>query len=423
MISERIFCMEKYNVKPKLESLKTAIETIAEFKAEDKPGNTRRPFTKEYKAARLWLKQSMEAVGLSTKIDAASNLIGSLPGSNPKLKPIMIGSHTDTVMGGGRFDGIIGVLGGIEIVRVLKEAGIKLEHPLEIVDFTAEEPSDFGMSTIGSKGMVGELSKETLQREDAEGHILFNEIDALGGNCSRLEREARKKGEVALYLELHIEQGPVLEQNNCKLGVVTGIVGIHRYRVEVEGKADHAGTIPMDMRRDALTMTSELILYLEKLCREKHRQDVVGTVGKLDIEPNASNVIPGKCVFEFEVRSLSNEIIEEIVDKFIKKAEETAKVRALKIAFDNLSRSKSIIVDEKVQATIKKACEKIGSTLDLPSGAGHDANHVHEIAPVGMIFVPSKDGRSHCPEEFTTYEEITLGVEAILYSLLAFDEI
>ncbi|MBC2582633.1 M20 family metallo-hydrolase [Clostridium sp. DJ247] len=413
--------MRKVTVKPNLNRLKIDIETIAQFRDHSKLGWTRRAFSEEYKKSRQWLKNNMEQAGMETYIDSASNLIGRIPGSDESLKPIMIGSHTDTVVGGGRFDGIIGVLSGIEAARMIKEAGITLKHTLEIADFTSEEPSDFGISTIGSRGMVGKLTEQDLKRKDQNGEELFKCIEALGGRTDTIQKYKRKKGDLALYLELHIEQGPVLEQNHCKLGVVTGIVGIHRYRVTVQGKTNHVGTTPMNMRYDALALTSELILYLESICKGKNKQDVVGTVGKLNVHPNGSNVVPGKCIFEFEVRALDEKVIEEIVCNFIESAHKFSSIRGVSVEFDNISKSKPSIVDDTIQQIIKDVCDKTANNMFLPSGAGHDANHIYDIGPIGMIFVPSKDGRSHCPEEYTCCEDIALGVEALFYSLMAFD--
>lgn len=409
-------------ISPNIGRLKSNIEKISTFIDKSKLGHTRRSFTEEYKEARVWLRGKMEEAGLETSIDAAANIIGRLHGSDNSLKPIIIGSHTDTVENGGMYDGTIGVLGGIEVVRVLKEKGITLRHPLEIVDFTSEEPSEFGLSTIGSKGMIGELTEEMLKRKDNYGRVLSDAIDDLGGDSKSIKKLARKEGDADLYLELHNELGPVLDNKKCPLGVVTGIVGIHRYKVTVVGEANHAGTTPMNMRYDALTLTSELILKLQHLCREKNSADVVGTVGKLNVEPNASNVIPGKCEFEFEVRALQNEVIDEIVAKFIEEAKGLAS-KKIKIKFDNISKSSSVIINEDIKKVLKYSCDEVAESMYLPSGAGHDANHINEIAPVGMIFVPSKNGKSHCPEEYTSYEEIEIGVKALIKALLAFDKV
>jgi N-carbamoyl-L-amino-acid hydrolase len=407
---------------PNVERLRSDIEMLSTFVDQSKPGWTRRPFTPWYRDGREWLRERMEEAGMEVEIDAASNLIGRLQGSHPNLPSIMIGSHTDTVTGGGRFDGIIGVLAGVEIARMLKNAGILLKHTLEVVDFTAEEPSEFGISTIGSRGMVNNLPAEMLQRTDSTGLVLSEAIAQAGGTPANISARSRKKGDVAIYLELHIEQGPVLEETSNKLGVVTGIVGIVRYRVTITGQPNHAGTTPMSMRFDALTAASEAVLLIETVCRESYGEAAVGTVGKYTVEPNASNVIPGRVVFDYEVRCLDIAIMEEITERIHNQAGEIMKKRGLTVTFDCLSKSEPIHVHTDVQEIIKEACETTGKTLSLPSGAGHDGNQLARIAPIGMIFVPSKDGRSHCPEELTEYDDVALGVEALVLALIRFDE-
>lgn len=385
------------------------------------PGYSRRPFTKWHFESRDWLMSEMKKCGLEVWTDAASNLIGKRVGKNPDLKPIMIGSHTDSVIGGGRFDGIIGVVAGIEIVRQLNEKSIELDHTLLIVDFTAEEASEFGISTIGSRGMVGNLTEEDLNRSNKDGLLLRDALELAGGAPEKIKEEALGKDDVSLYLELHIEQGPILEQIDKELGIVTGIVGIQRYRVIVEGQSNHAGTTPMNMRFDALTGASELVLGLEEVSNMSYDEQVVGTVGRLFVEPNGANVVPGRVVFEFEIRSLDLKALDELMERFHNKLEVIEEQRGLSIELAQLSHSDSIKINEKVISGIEKSCEQVGSTLRLPSGAGHDSNQLAKVAPVGMIFVPSKDGKSHCTEEWTDYEQVAKGVQALGNSLLYFD--
>jgi len=404
------------------ERIKSDILTLAEMINKEAEGFTRRPFTKWYAQSREWLAEEMGKSGLDVQIDAASNLIGRLEGSNKELPPIMIGSHTDTVTGGGRFDGIIGVLAGIEIARQLKEKGITLEHTLLIVDFTAEEPSEFGISTIGSRGMVDNLTDEMLNRTDPNGLKLSEGIKIAGGRPGDISKEALKSGDISLYLELHIEQGPVLEQTNNDLGIVTGIVGIQRYRITVNGQPNHAGTTPMNMRFDALTGAAELILEVEKVAKKSYKEQVVGTVGRLFVEPNGSNVVPGKVVFDVELRSLSTSTIDQMVEQIISKIKDTEINRNLSVSIDKLSQSEPIFVNEDILKGIEEGCEDVGKAILLPSGAGHDANQIARIAPIGMIFVPSKDGKSHCPEEWTEYSQVTKGVCALGNALLYFDK-
>lgn len=406
---------------PSVSRMMSDIEHLSIFVDPTKPGWTRRPFTKQYADGRRWLTEKMEEAGLSVSLDAASNLIGSLPGNDPDLAPIMIGSHTDTVTGGGRFDGIIGVLAGIEIARLLQQTGTKLRHPLQIVDFTAEEPSEFGISTIGSRGMVGKLPEAMLELRDDTGLKLSDAINQQGGNVERLMSEARQLGDVALYLELHIEQGPVLEQSGHQLGAVLGIVGIHRYRVTLKGAPNHAGTTPMTLRNDALAGFCEIGLAFERHCND-HASVAVGTIGKVTNEPNASNVVPGLVRFELEIRSLDRTVADAVYAAFAAETIQIAARRGLRLSLELLSKSDSVIVKKSVLGGVLAACASVAPAIHLASGAGHDANQLARIAPIGMIFVPSKDGRSHCPEEWTDEDDIASGTQALAAALLYFDK-
>lgn len=414
--------MPKSEIKADVARLSKDIEALSKLTDPERPW-TRRPFTPLYYQGRFWLRSSMEALNLKVYQDSASNLIGRLPGESPDLPPILIGSHTDTVMGGGRFDGIIGVLIGLEVVRMLKEMDVKLKHTLEIVDFTAEEPTDFGISTVGSRGMVGNLSDENLSSKDQNGRILAQCIVEAGGNLEKIYTDARKPGSVSLYLEVHIEQGPVLDQSGCPLAVVTGIVGIQRYQITVVGQPDHAGTTPMNMRRDALPAAGELFVALEKICSRTYDEQVVGTVGTVSVNPNAANVVPGEVTFKFEVRSVDPTLIDRVCDEFLSEANRLVKNRGLSLKIEPLTRSEPVVVPEFVRTALYQACvETAGEAIEIPSGAGHDGNQLDRIAPIGMIFVPSLGGRSHCPEEWTDAESIAKGAEALARALIALDK-
>lgn len=408
-------------IKINKQRLWTTIMSLAEITKPEKPW-TRRPFTELYEKGRDFIMELMKDAGMVVHQDASSNVIGRIEGAEPELASIVIGSHTDTVSSGGRFDGIIGVLIGIEIAKSMMESGIKLRHTLEVVDFTAEEPTDFGVSTVGSRGMVGTLSEEMLALRDAEGKVLKDAIRYAGGDPDRISETVRKPGDIAIYLEVHIEQGPVLIESGKVLAAVTGIVGIQRYRVTLTGQPDHAGTTPMNLRKDALTAAGELVVELETICRKEHDVPIVGTVGTLSVHPNAANVVPGQVTFTFEVRSIEEELVERVCQEFIAKAEKVASERGIMIETELLSKSQPIIVKDTVHHIIASACEEtVGHVVNIPSGAGHDANQLATIAPVGMIFVPSKGGRSHCPEEWTEPHHIAQGAEALGRALLKFD--
>lgn len=405
-----------------VERLQEDITALSELVEQDRPLYTRRPFTTEYEQSRAWLTSEMEKAGLSVSVDAASNLIGKRVGSRPELPAIVIGSHTDSVVGGGRFDGIIGVIAGIEIARQLNEQNLEIEHTLLIVDFTAEEASEFGISTIGSRGMVGNLSEEVLERRNHMDLQLSDGLRQLGGRPSAIQKEKKISGDIRLYLELHIEQGPVLEQTNHQLGVVTGIVGIRRFRVICDGEANHAGTTPMNMRTDALTAASEVVLSIESAATQTYHTQIVGTVGRLFVEPNASNVVPGMVTFDFELRSLSSDLLDEVSGQIEQSIKEISSRRDINLTIEPLSISKSIVISEEVIDGIEYSCKEIGSSMKLPSGAGHDANQLASIAPVGMIFVPSQKGISHSSEEWTDYDLVLKGINALWNSVHYFDE-
>lgn len=405
---------------PNLDRLAADITALAQITDPDQPF-TRRPFTEQFKQGRQWLQERMEAAGLAVTLDAAGNLVGRRAGSQ-NLPPLLIGSHTDTVAGGGRFDGVIGVLGGLEVARCLQELGISLRHPLEVVDFLAEEPTDFGVSTVGSRGMSGNLTAEMLAKTDATGRTLGEALTDLGGRIDEIPAEVRKAGDIAAYLEMHIEQGPVLAQQGISLAAVTGIAGIRRFTVEVQGEANHAGTTPMALRKDALVAAAQLVVDAEAIfCSES---PAVGTVGRLSLSPNMANVVPGRVEFVAEMRSIDPPIIERMGQALQQRAAEIAARRGVAITVKLLTDATPVQADPRLLEVTIQACRQAApDALVLPSGAGHDGMQIATIAPIGMIFVPSKDGKSHCPEEWTGIEDIALGVQALARALVEADRV
>ena len=403
---------------PDASRLAADIETMATFTDPEQPF-TRRPFTPFFKQGRRWLREQMEASGLAVELDAAGNLIGRRPGQED-LPPILVGSHTDTVAGGGRFDGVIGVLAGLEIVRCLNELGIQLRHPLEIVDFLGEEPTDFGVSTVGSRGMSGNLTAEMLAQTDGSGVTLAEALLDLGGRPGDIAAEARKLGDIAAYLEMHIEQGPVLHQQGIALAAVTGIAGIRRFYVVVEGEANHAGTTPMALRKDALVAAAQYVVDAEAIFRAE--ENAVGTVGYLKASPNMANVVPGRVELIAEMRSIEPETIDRIGQSLQRRAAEIAQERGIAVTVDLLTDAAPVKADPGLVEITNQACrERAPGALVLPSGAGHDATQIGTIAPIGMIFVPSREGKSHTPEEWTSNADIALGVQALARALLQVD--
>ncbi len=408
-------------ITPDLNRIRRDITKMSEFVSTEEPGWTRISFSNEDRRARAHVVQLMEEANLSVRIDAAGNIIGRREGRGPG-PAILVGSHIDTVRGGGRFDGVSGVVAGIEVARRLEEERIQTLHPFEVIVFIAEEPSPFGISTIGSRAMAGKLAADVLVNlRDGQGRTLGEAIESMGGNPAKIGEAKRSSDDILASLELHIEQGPVLRSRRIPIGVVTGIVGISRGDIEVLGRMDHAGTMPMEIRKDALAAGAEVVLALEKACREL--KGVVGTIGKVEVFPNSLNVVPGKVHFGMEARSLSEALLHETASLFKKEVDQIIRNRGVEIHVEIAISSKPVLFPTGMVRRIGRVCDSLGlSYLEMPSGAGHDMNHLAEVAPAGMIFVPSKDGRSHCPEEWTDFEEVTLGAEVLACTIFSLDE-
>ena len=361
----------------------------------------------------------MRTAGLFTELDAAGNLIGRRLGSSDQLAPIVIGSHTDTVSGGGRFDGIVGLLAAIEVAHSLDEAGIALQHALEVIDYLAEEPTDFGISMVGSRALCGSLLPEHLQRTDADGQTLGEAIESLGGAVDRIPEIARARGSIAAALELHIEQGPRLEAARVPVGIVSAITGITRYLVHVQGQPDHAGGTPMGSRRDALAGAADVILAVERLFKPDQG---VATVGRLTVTPNATNVVPGHVTLWTDMRSVDAHRLADVRDQFPMLLQQIATRRDLRIDADLIAHENPVEMSAELRDLLARTLVGVGLPyLTLPSFAGHDTNQLAKIGPVAMLFVPSLGGRSHCPEEWTEPEDMVVGARALLASVRAVD--
>jgi beta-ureidopropionase / N-carbamoyl-L-amino-acid hydrolase len=408
-------------LQPNSDRLQRDWESLCRFTEPGRP-YTRRAFTDLFLEARTWLRSRMEEAGLTVRIDEAGNLIGRREGARPDLPPLMLGSHTDTVAGGGRFDGPAGVLGALEVARVLAEQGIALDHPLEVADFLSEEPSEYqGVSTVGSRGLVGALAPGMLAATNAVGEPLREAIARMGGRSEALAAPRRRRGDVHVYLELHIEQGPVLEAKRIPVGLVTGIVGIRRFTFSVGGRPDHAGTAPMDLRRDALAAASELVLGLEAIARGE--PGAVGTVGTLNLTPNAPNVVPGRAEAVAEVRSVSVEALNRMTAAFRRLADEVSARRHLPITVNDVSATAPVVVPDAFLGAQEEALAELGlPTVRLVSGAGHDTNQLATIAPAGMFFIACRDGRSHCPEEWSDLADWAAGVHALALAAIRLDK-
>ncbi len=393
------------------------IETLATFTEPDTNGWTRRAFSPAFVAGREWVADRMRRAGLETRIDAAGNLIGRRGSAG--LPALVIGSHTDTVPGAGRFDGMLGVLAGIATAQALHDGGHDLTHPLEVIDFLAEEPTPYG-SCIGSRIMTNNLDTPLSFHDDTE-RTLADMLYAVGGNPDVLASAVRQPGEIAAYLELHIEQGRVLEAANAPIGIVSGIVGIRRATLRFTGRPDHAGATPMALRHDALAAAAATVLAAEQAAQSF--EGAVATVGSLSLTPNQSNIVPGEVALQIEMRSLQWNTVEHIWNTIIANAEQTSQSRGVALRASNIHDMAPMQTPDWLRDIVGEACASVAPNAPvLPSGAGHDASWISRIAPAGMIFVRSRDGRSHCPEEYSSPEDIAVGVEALARALLLLDE-
>jgi len=394
------------------------IATLAQFVEPETPGTTRRAFTDTYRAGRVWLRERMQAAGLTVTQDAGANLIGRRAGTTT-APPVLIGSHTDTVMGGGQFDGVIGVLGAIAVARALRDAGVQLRHPLEVVDFLAEESTPLG-SLFGSTAMAQGFSAEFLARDVPGWGVVHDAIAGMSGDPSQLLRPLRRPGEIAAYLELHIEQGPVLEAAQVPIGAVTGIVGIRRADIVCTGRPDHAGTASMAVRHDALATVADIIRATEQAALT--RPGTVATVGSLHVAPNQTNVVPGQVRFSVEMRSLHWPEVLAMWDEIVAAIHLAGAKRGVAVQIGTCEDSAPVQFPAWMRQIVTQACGRFThQVVELPSGAGHDGSMIGVIAPAAMIFVRTKDGRSHCPEEFAAHDDIVAGVNALLQAVVAID--
>jgi beta-ureidopropionase / N-carbamoyl-L-amino-acid hydrolase len=386
---------------------------------------TRRSFSPRFLEGRAWLRRRFEEAGLTVRLDAGGNLIGRQEGNVADAKPILLGSHSDTVPSGGRFDGPAGIIAALEVVRVLGEQGRKSRRPIEVVDFLAEEPSEYGVSCVGSRAMAGALDDTMLEARNAAGETLAAAIARIGGDPDRLG-EARRDG-IAGYLELHIEQGVVLENKRVNLGLVTAIVGIARVEIVFDGAADHAGTTPMELRRDAGLAAARLILDVAAAAREFAGAGLghfVATTGILEQQPNAANVVPGRSRMVFDIRAEDDGLLQEfLADLDVRSRAVAAAAKVGRPGFKLLSRTRPTHCDEGLLGLLQQGAARHGlSTMRLASGAGHDAVFMARIGPSAMLFIPCLKGRSHTPEEWAEPKDLEAGTLTLLDAVRALDQ-
>jgi len=392
------------------------LKELSEFGKNPQGGVSRVAYSEADQQGREYVMGLMRAAKLDTSIDAAGNLIGRRAGSDTSLKPILFGSHVDSVPEGGNFDGDVGSLGAIEVAQTLAENNLTTRHPLEVVIFQNEEGG-----LIGSEAMIGVLTDKELDHVSSSGKTIREGIRLLGGDVSKLASVKREKGSIAAYLELHIEQGGTLEAEHVDIGVVEGIVGINQWNVTVEGFANHAGTTAMNNRRDALLAAAQFIEAVNRIVTSVPGRQV-GTVGKIQAFPGAPNVIPGKVVLTLELRDLDGAKIQMLYQKIRVEADQIAQASKVTFDFKELNTNIPAPTDPRIRAIIDSSAKELGlTTKQMPSGAGHDAQDMARLGPVGMIFIPSIGGISHSPKEFSRPQDIENGANVLLGALMKLD--
>ena len=404
-------------VRADADRMQQRIRALSEFGANPEGGVSRVAYSDADRAGREYIKGLMRDAGLVVRIDTAGNIIGRREGTEPDLPVIMFGSHIDSVPGGGNYDGDVGVIGAIEVVELMREHGIRTRHPLEVVSFTDEEGG-----LIGSRAMIGHVGDATLGVVSHSGLTIGEGIRAVGGDPNRLDLAERKPGELKAFIELHIEQGAFLHEEGIDIGVVEGIVGIRWWDVTIEGFANHAGTTPMNRRWDAMVTAAEYILAVNHVASTTPGRQVA-TVGRLRAEPGAPNVIPGEVVLSLEIRDLDAGKIQRVFDEIRREGERIAERWFTPIRYSEIDvASPPAPTDEQMRRIIADSADDLGLSFKLmPSGAGHDAQDMVQIAPTGMIFVPSVDGISHSPKELTSAEDMANGASVLYRTVMQID--
>ncbi len=397
--------------------MEARIKALSEFGRNDDGGVSRVAYSQADIDGRAYIIGLMRSLGLAVRIDTGGNIIGRRDGSETTLRPIMFGSHTDSVPHGGNYDGDVGVIAAIEAMQLLHDNQITTRHPLELVVFSNEEGG-----LVGSLAMTGHFGDHTLEVVSHSGLTVAQGIDAIGGDHTRLDEAVLGPGDLAAFIEVHIEQGALLDEEGVDIGVVEGIVGIRWWDVTVEGEANHAGTTPMNRRRDAMLAAARLTVAVNEVATTMPGRQVA-TVGRIRAEPGAPNVIPGRVVMSLEIRDLDVAKMELVFERIHARAEAIAEASETRVSFTLIDvDSIPTPTDERMRRIITGAAQGLGLTYKLmPSGAGHDAQDMATIVPTGMIFVPSVGGISHSPREFTTPRAMANGADVLLQSILSID--
>jgi allantoate deiminase len=400
------------------ERLWRRISDLGEIGKHEGGGVTRLSFTDEERAAKDRVASYMEEAGLAVREDAVGNLFGRREGRDAGAPAVLIGSHVDSVYSGGNFDGPLGVLAGIEVLQTMEEQGIETEHPIEVVAFTDEEGVRFSFGMIGSRALAGKLTPEDLtDYKDGSGVSIAEAMSTYGLDPERLEEATCPEDSLKAYIELHIEQGRVLESKDLPAGIVTGIAGPVWLRFSLEGETGHAGATPMNLRRDSLAAAAEIVGIVEAEAAKTGTS--VGTVGQLEVEPGGINIIPGKARFSLDLRDIDERVRDRVEGRILEVAEEACRRRGVGLETETLQRLAPAPCSDLVRDAAQRACERLGIRPHaLPSGAGHDGMQFTDLCPMGMIFVRSKNGISHNPDEWSSQDDCAIGADVLYYAVL-----
>ena len=394
-------------------------ENLKKFGVNENQGNDRVAYSDFEIQARDYISNKLEKIGAKVYTDFAGNLIAQYNPNNSKLKPILFGSHVDAVPNGGHYDGTAGVIHAIEVLQTVYSKNISLNHPLEVIVFANEEGGLFG-----SKALAGKINQQTLDVVTVSGYTNAEGVERLGGNVDRIYEVKRNMGDIHAFLEMHIEQGSNLYSSNTDIGIVEGIVGLKWWDVTVKGFANHAGTTPMNQRQDAMIAASKFVLMVNETVNS-YEGSQVGTVGRISAEPGVPNVIPGIVNLSLELRDLSSKKISMIYNKIIENTKIIEQETKTKFSFSPIDATGDpALMDRRIINLISEVSDDLGYTsMLMPSGAGHDSQTMALIAPTAMIFAPSKDGISHSPKEYTSFEMLEKTTNVMLNTIIKIDKI
>ena len=410
----------EFDINSNISFIQERINDLEKITEKENP-YTRLVFSKEFYDGRSWLRDQYTSLDLSISTDEVGNLIGLLKTNKKNKQLVIIGSHIDTVPSGGRYDGIAGVVSALCVINHIKKNNIDLPFNLAVYDYLGEELNDWGTSCIGSRGLAGVLNEEILSRKNTAGLVLRDEIDKIGGNSKLLNKPLPVIENILACLELHIEQGKVLEDRKIDIGVVRSIPSISRFSITVKGQAGHSGTILMNQRSDALVTASEIISFVNKSAlklSQKSNQHFVATIGKINVHPNSAAIIPGFVEMTIDLRTSSQNSKDEFLNILNEKISLLNDTSSCNVKIKDLAFAPYIEMDKDLIHLFKKSANSLGlSNIIMDSGAGHDTAQLSRVVPAGMIFIPCKDGLSHCPEEYAKVSDISKGT-AVLWEMV-----